>query len=220
MTRLHQHRPQTRAEERANAGTHGVGLLLSMACLAVGVVFAALGRNPWTVVSVSVYGATLCLLYLSSTFYHGVRESRAKHIWNILDHSSIYLLIAGTYTPFTLGPLREHAPGWGWALFGVIWGLATAGVIFQALYIHRWRVLSTLTYVLMGWMLLIAVYPLWQSIGWRGLMWIGLGGLCYTLGVVFYLQRRVPFMHAVWHVFVLAGSTLHFLGVLFVVVLR
>jgi hemolysin III len=213
-------RDQTPAEELANAITHGVGLALAVACLVVGVVFAALRHNPWTLTSVSIYGATLCLLYLSSTFYHSVRSPRAKHVWNILDHSSIYLLIAGTYTPFTLGPLREHAGAWGWSLFGVTWGLALAGVVFQALFIHRFRMLSTLTYVLMGWMVTIAFYPLWKTIGWHGLLWIAAGGLCYTLGVFFYANKRVRYMHAVWHLFVLAGSILHFLGILFSVVQR
>jgi len=213
-------REQSPAEELANAVTHGIGLGLSVACLSVGVVLAALRRDAWCVASVSVYGATLCLLYLSSTLYHGTRHPRVKYIWNVLDHSSIYLLIAGTYTPFTLVSMRRTSEPWGWSIFGVIWGLAIAGVIFQALFIHRWRLLSTLTYVLMGWIILLAVYPLWQSVGWLGLMWIASGGLSYTLGVFFYVRRHVPFMHAVWHLFVLAGSMLHFLGVLFTVVLR
>jgi len=211
-------RDQTPAEELANAITHGVGLGLAVTCLVVGVVCAASRGNPWTITSVIIYGATLCLLYLSSTLYHSARSPRAKHLWNILDHSSIYLLIAGTYTPFTLGPLREYARGWGWSLFGVIWGLALAGVAFQILFIHRWRMLSTLAYVLMGWIVVIAVYPLSKTIGWHGLLWIAAGGMCYTLGVFFYANKRVRYMHAVWHLFVLAGSIVHFLGVLFTVI--
>lgn len=213
-------RTQSPAEEIANTVTHGVGLLLSVACVSIGVVHAALRRDPWTIVSVSIYGATLCVLYASSTLYHGLRNPRAKRVWNVLDHSSIYLLIAGTYTPYTLGPLRERAGVWGWWLFGVVWGLAAAGIVFQALFIHRWRALSTCTYALMGWIVVIAIHPLWQSIGGRGLLWLALGGACYTLGIVFYTLKHVPYMHAVWHLFVLGGSTLHFLGVLFTVVLR
>ena len=213
-------REQSPAEEIANAVTHGVGLLVSAACLSTGVAYAALRHDPWTIVSVSIYGATLCVLYASSTFYHSVRNPRIKHVWYVLDHSSIYLLIAGTYTPYTLGPLREHAGAWGWGLFSVVWGLAAAGVVFQALFIHRWRVLSTLTYVLMGWIIVFAIHPLRQCIGGHGLLWLGMGGLCYTLGILFYALKRVPYMHAVWHLFVLAGSTLHFMGVLFTVVLR
>ena len=212
-------REQTPAEELANAITHGIGLAVSIACLSVAVALAASRRDPWIIVSVSIYGATLCLLYLSSTLYHSIRHPRAKRLWNVLDHSSIYLLIAGTYTPYTLGPLRTAA-AWGWTLFGVVWALAAAGVLFQARYIHRWRILSTLTYLLMGWIVLIAVYPLWRSIGSYGLLWIVAGGLCYSIGIVFYISRRILFMHAVWHVFVLGGSVLHFLGVLFCVVLR
>jgi len=210
-------RDQTPAEELANAITHGIGLLLSVACLSVGVVFAALRHDPWIITSVSVYGAMLCLLYLSSTLYHSVQQAQAKRLWNVLDHSSIYLLIAGTYTPYTLGPLRGC---WGWSLFGVIWGLTLIGIAFQALFIHRWRALSTLTYVLMGWMVVIAIYPLWKTIGLYGLMWIAVGGLCYTLGVTFYALKRIPYMHAIWHLFVLGGSVVHFLGVLFTIVLR
>ncbi len=210
-------REQSPAEEIANAITHGIGLLLSVACLSIGVVFAALRHNPWIITSVSIYGAMLCLLYLSSTLYHGVQQRKAKAIWNVFDHSSIYLLIAGTYTPYMLGPLRG---AWGWSLFGVIWGLALGGIVFQALFIHRWRLLSTMTYLLMGWIVVIAIYPLWKSIGAYGLMWIGVGGMCYTLGVAFYVLKRVPYMHAIWHLFVLGGSVVHFLGVLFTVVLR
>ena len=212
-------REQTPAEELANAITHGIGLVLSVTCLCVGVTLAALRHHAWAIVSVGIYGATLCLLYLSSTLYHSLRDPRAKRIWNVLDHSSIYLLIAGTYTPYTLGPLRT-AGAWGWTLFGVIWCLAIAGVVFQAHYIHRWRMLSTLTYLLMGWIVVIAVYPLWQNIGLHGLLWIATGGLCYTIGIVFYNARHIPFMHAVWHLFVLGGSMLHFLGVLFCIVLQ
>ncbi len=211
-------REQTPAEELANAITHGVGLVLSLACLSAGVAFAALRHNLWSIISVSVYGATLCLLYLSSTLYHSRSQGPAKRLWNVLDHSSIYLLIAGTYTPYTLGPLRT-AGAWGWSLFGVTWGLAAAGIVFQAHFIHRWRMLSTLTYLLMGWMVLIAIYPLWRSVGPHGLLWIAAGGLCYTIGIAFYAARHVPFMHAVWHLFVLTGSMVHFLGVLFCVVL-
>jgi len=213
-------RDQTPAEELANAVTHGVGFGVAVVCLVVGVVCAVLRHNPWTIASVSIYGTTLCLLYLSSTLYHSARNPRARHIWNIVDHASIYLLIAGTYTPFTLGPLREYSGRWGWTLFDVIWTLALAGVVFQVCFIHRWRSLSTLAYVLMGWIVVIAIYPLWKSIGWSGLFWVVAGGMCYTLGVFFYVNDRVRYMHAVWHLFVLAGSIFHFLGILFSVVLR
>jgi len=208
-------REQTAAEEIANSVTHGVGLLMSIVCLVVGVGFAVRSGSPIIVVSVSIYGATLCLLYLASTLYHGLPPGRAKRIWNILDHCAIYLLIAGTYTPYTLGVL---SPGWGWSLFGVIWGLAVAGIVFQALFIHRYRILSTLTYLAMGWLVMVAVYPMWRNLGPHGFLWVALGGACYTLGTVFYAWKNVRFMHAVWHLFVLAGSLLHFLGVFWYVV--
>ncbi len=208
-------REQTAAEEIANSVTHGVGLLMSIVCLVVGVGFAVRSGSPIIVVSVSIYGATLCLLYLASTLYHGLPPGRAKRIWNILDHCAIYLLIAGTYTPYTLGVL---SPGWGWSLFGVIWGLAVAGIVFQALFIHRYRILSTLTYLAMGWLVMVAVYPMWRNLGPHGFLWVALGGGCYTLGTVFYAWKNVRFMHAVWHLFVLAGSLLHFLGVFWYVV--
>ena len=212
-------RAQTPAEELANAITHGIGLALSVGALAVGVALAALHGNRWAIFSVSLYGTTLCLLYLASTLYHSVRDPRAKRIWNVLDHAAIYLLIAGTYTPFTLGPLRTQG-GWGWGLFTAIWTLALAGVVFQMKLIHRFRALSTATYLLMGWLVVIAIRPLGASIGRAGLLWLLAGGLCYTLGVVFYNWKSARFTHAVWHLFVLAGSLLHFLGVLFHVVLR
>jgi hemolysin III len=213
------HREQTPAEELANAITHGVGFLLSIVGVAAGVVLAALRRDAWTLVSVIIYGATLCLLYLASTLYHSARTPRARRVWNVVDHAAIYLLIAGTYTPFTLGPLRTNG-GWGWSLFVIIWLLAATGVVFQIFFIHRYRMLSTLTYVLMGWLVLIALRPLWQSVGTGGILWLAGGGLCYTLGVAFYVWKNARFAHAIWHLFVLAGCALHFLGVLHHVVLR
>ncbi len=211
-------RAQTAHEEIANAVTHGAGLMLSVACLTVGVVFAVRYSTPMIITSVAVYGATLCLLYLSSTLYHSLPPGRAKHIWNICDHATIYLLIAGTYTPITLA-LTSQAPGWGWSLFGVIWALALAGIVFQACFIHRYRILSTLTYLAMGWLVLVAIKPMWQFLGPRGFRWIALGGACYSLGIIFYAWKRPRFTHAVWHLFVLAGSLLHFLGILLHIVL-
>ncbi len=211
-------REQTAPEEIANAVTHGVGLMLSVACLTVAVVFAARHGTAKLIVSVAIYGATLCLLYLSSTLYHSLPPGRAKHILNICDHSTIYLLIAGTYTPITLA-LADQSGGWGWSLFGVIWGLALLGIAFQALFIHRFRVLSTLTYLAMGWLVLIAIKPIWRFLGPRGFLWIAIGGACYTLGVIFYAWKRPRFTHAVWHLFVLAGSLAHFFGILLHIVL-
>lgn len=212
------HREQSPPEELANAITHGLGLMLSCGCLATGVIFAARYSSPPIIVSVAIYGATLCLLYLASTLYHSLPPGRAKSIWNILDHSAIYLLIAGSYTPITLALTRE-SPGWGWSLFVVVWGLAIVGIAFQALFIHRFRILSTLTYVAMGWLVVVAARPVWKLLGLRGVGWMALGGFFYTLGIAFYAWKRARFTHAVWHLFVLAGSICHFLGILLYVVL-
>ncbi len=212
-------REQSASEELANALTHGIGLLLSVAAVTVLIVFAVFRRDPWIIVACSIYGATLVMLYLASTLYHHTRSPRAKRIWNILDHGAIYLLVAGTYTPFTLGPLRR-AGGWGWSLFGAIWGIALLGVLFQTLHIHRFRVLSVLSYLLMGWLAVIAIRPLWARLSLTGVAWIAAGGLLYSSGIAFYAWRRQRFAHAVWHVFVLAGSFVHFFGILLHVVLR
>ncbi len=202
-------------EEIANAVTHGLGLALSIAGLVILTVFASLRGGPWHVVSVSVYGATLVLLYAASTFYHALPQPRAKELFRLLDHSAIYLLIAGTYTPFTLVNLRG---GWGWALFGTVWGLALLGTLLEIFGRRRMKWLSLAFYLGMGWLVAIAAKPLAQNLASEGLLLIGLGGLAYCLGVVFYVWRRLPYHHAVWHLFVLAGSALHFFSVLFYVI--
>jgi hemolysin III len=210
-------RTQTASEELANALTHGIGLALSIAALVLVVVFAALRRNAWSVVGCSIYGATLVLLYAASTFYHAVGHARAKRVFNVIDHSSIYLLVAGTYTPFLLGPLRGAL---GWSVFGVVWGLAAAGIVFQSLFIHRYRALSVASYLALGWMVVLVLPALARALPPWGVGWIALGGLCYTAGVGFYAWKSRRFAHAVWHVFVLAGSLCHFFGVLFFVARR
>ncbi len=201
-------------EEIANSVTHGVGGLLALGGLAVLTTFAALRGSAWHVVTCSVFGATLVLLYTVSTLYHGIQHPRAKAVFRVLDHSAIFLLIAGTYTPFTLVNLRG---AWGWSLFGVVWGLAVLGIVFQIGMLRR-PVTSVLLYLAMGWTVLIAVKPLLGSMAAGGLALLVSGGLAYTVGVVFYAWRRLPYGHAVWHLFVLAGSALHFLAVLFYVV--
>jgi len=207
-------RDQTPSEEYANSLIHGVAFLLSLACLSLLVVFSAMKGTVWHVVSCSIYGATLALLYVASALYHGVSHPGAKRVFNIIDHSSIYLLVAGTYTPFTLGPLRQQG---GWILFGIIWGIAVFGVIYQALFIHRYRVLSVISYLAAGWVIVFAVKPLMHTLPWAGVAWLAAGGLCYTFGVIFYAVKR-PYFHAVWHLFVLAGSLCHFFSVLFYVI--
>ncbi len=207
-------REQTASEEFANSLIHGVGFLLSLACLSALVVFSVLQGTVWHVVSCSIYGATMALLYASSTLYHGLRPSRAKKVFNVIDHSSIYLLVAGTYTPFALGPLRQHG---GWILFGIIWGLAVFGVIYQTLFLHRFRVISVISYIAAGWLIVFSIKPLLNTLPLPAIVWLAAGGLCYTGGVIFYAVKR-PFFHAVWHLFVLAGSLCHFLSVLLYVI--
>ena len=200
--------------ERLNAWTHLVGTMLSISGASVLITLAALMGDPWKIVSVSIFGATLILLYSASTLYHSLR-GRAKTILRKLDHLSIYLLIAGTYTPFTLVGLRGSV---GWWLFGAIWALALAGVVFKLFYTGRFKKLSTAIYIAMGWLVVVAIKPMWQSFdGWT-LGWLFAGGLAYTLGTYFYHRESVRYSHAIWHLFVLAGSVCHYIAVLALVV--
>ena len=198
----------------ANAITHGIGAGLAIGGGAYLIVASTRG-TAWHVVSCSIFAATLVLVYLCSTLYHSLVRTRARHVLHILDHSAIYLLIAGTYTPFTLVTLRGPV---GWTLFGVEWALAIAGVIFKSFAVGRFEVASALVYLFQGWFVVVAIVPLTRSLGWHGLMWLGAGGLAYTLGVVFFALDRLPYFHALWHLFVLAGSIAHYFGILFYVV--
>ncbi len=201
----------TRAEERAHVLTHGLGALLALGGLLVLVVDAAEGGDPWRIVAASVYGTSLFLLYLVSTLYHGLPPSRAKNVFRALDHSAIYLLIAGTYTPFTLVTLRG---AWGWSLFGVIWGLALIGVAQEAVLRRRFRWISLALYLLMGWLVVVPARPLATNLPSGGILLLAAGGAAYSGGIYFYLSRRVPYHHAIWHLFVLAGSACHYFAVL------
>ncbi len=200
--------------ERINSISHLVGATLALAALVVLVVFASLQGDVWKVVSFSIYGTSLFLLYTLSTLYHSLR-GRAKEIFQKLDHIAIYLLIAGSYTPFTLVTLRG---GWGWSLFGVVWGLAIIGIIVDSLHRKGPRVMQLIIYFLMGWLILVAMYPLVQSLPTGGLVWLVIGGLFYTSGITFYaLDKKLRYAHGIWHLFVLAGSTSHFFSILFYV---
>jgi hemolysin III len=201
-------------EEIANAVTHGVGALLAVAGLAVLVTIAAVRGTAWHVVGCSVYGSTLVLLYTASTLYHSIPNARAKRALRILDHSAIFLLIAGTYTPFTLVNLRGP---WGWSLFGVVWGLALLGILLQTGR-RRHPVAAVALYVAMGWAVVVAIRPLLHAIPRGGLALLVSGGLAYTVGIVFYASKRIPYAHSVWHGFVLLGSALHFFAILMFVV--
>ena len=204
-------RQQSLAEEIANSATHGVGLLLSLVALPVLTIMAIGAGDPWRIVAASIYGGSLVLLYTTSTLYHALPGARVKAVLRRCDHAAIYFLIAGTYTPFLVGPLRG---AWGWSLFGVIWGIAVVGVLLKAVYGIRLPHVSTVLYVAMGWLVVVAAVPLVHNLPGAGLGWLLAGGLCYTGGVVFYvLDNRVRFAHAVWHLFVLAGSAAHFWAV-------
>ena len=198
-------------EEIANTVTHGIGLLLSIAGFVVLLVFAILRGTAWHVVACSIYGATLICLYSASTLYHAAVSARLKRAFRIFDHCAIYLLIAGTYTPFLLLNLRGP---WGWSLFGAIWGLALAGILFKFWFVGHCEHLSTAIYALMGWLALIATKPVLAHVPSTTLLWLLAGGLFYSGGVIFYVWKRLPYSHAVWHVFVLAGSTCHYFAVL------
>jgi hemolysin III len=200
--------------EQFNTITHLIGATLALAGLVLLVVFASLQGDPWMIVSFSVYGFTLFTLYLVSTLYHGL-NGKAKSLFHVFDHQAIYLLIAGTYTPFTLVTLKG---GWGWSIFGVIWGVAIFGLVLDALPVVRKgrRILPVVIYVLMGWIIVIALTPLMANLSGAGFLWLLLGGISYTVGIVFYaLSSRYTYAHGIWHLFVLSGSICHFFSILF-----
>ena len=207
-------REENLGETIANSISHGVGVGLSIAGTALILTIATLRGGAREIVSASIYGATLVLLYLASTLYHALPGPRVRHVFRILDHSSIYLLIAGTYTPFTIVSLRG---GFGWSLFGIIWFLAIGGVVFKSLWVERFTGLSTAIYVLMGWLALVGIRPLYHSVSGPGFLWLIAGGVCYTGGVAFFCANRMRYAHAVWHLFVLAGSACHYCAVYFYV---
>ena len=196
--------------EKFNAVSHLIGTVLALAGAIVLVVLAAMGGDPWKVVSVAIYGVTLVVMYSSSALYHSVR-GRAKDVLRKMDHQSIYLLIAGSYTPFCLVTLRGP---WGWSLFGVVWGLAVIGGLQELRPKNDARVLSVVIYLLMGWVALVALVPLVHALGRAGFAWVAAGGLFYTVGIVFYvLDTRLTHAHGVWHLFVLAGSATHYVAI-------
>jgi len=205
----------TLGEEIAHAATHGLGVVLAIVGLTVLVARATLYGNTWHVVVSAIFGATLVLMYAASTLYHSIPLPRAKRVLRIIDHSTIYFLIAGTYTPFTLVTL--HGP-WGWLLFGITWGLALAGVVFKIYATGRFEKLSLAIYLGMGWCIVIAIKPLWRTLEPGGLVLMALGGLCYTGGVAFYVWEKLRYHHAIWHAFVLAGSVLQYFAVFFYVI--
>jgi hemolysin III len=206
-----QERPQSLGEEVANSLSHGVGFLATVAAFPVLVMAAQQRGDTAGIVGASVFATTMVLLYLVSTLFHALPRCRAKRVFQILDHSAIYLLIAGTYTPFTLGVLRGD---WGWTLFGLVWGMAVAGTVLKALGGVRYTTLSTWTYLAMGWLVVIAAKTVWTLVPGWGLFWLIAGGVAYTAGAVFFMAERIRYFHFVWHLFVVAGTACHFIAVL------
>ena len=201
-------------EEIANSITCGVGLCLSIAGLVILVVLASAHGDVFRVVSFSIYGASLSLLYMTSLFYHTLQQKRAKHVFEIMDHSAVYVLIAGTYTPFMLVTLRG---AWGWSLLGIVWSLAVFGIVFKSFHVKRFKVFSNIVYLAMGWLVVVAIQPMIKTLPFGAIAWLLAGGLLYSFGVLFYAYERLPFGHAVWHLFVLGGSLCHFFSVFFYV---
>ncbi len=202
-------------EELANRLSHGLACLLSMVGLVLLIIASSRTGDPFRVISCSIYGSVLCLFYLISTLYHSLRNQKARYVFRILDHAGIYLVIAGTYTPFTLVSLRA---GYGWALFGTVWGLAIAGVIFKVFMTHRLAFFAPVLYIALGWLIVIDLEELLTMVPSRGVAWLVAGGLSYTFGILFYALDRIPYNHAIWHLFVIAGSLCHYLAIFWYVV--
>ncbi|WP_028485782.1 PAQR family membrane homeostasis protein TrhA [Thiomicrorhabdus chilensis] len=208
-------RPQSKNEEMANSLSHGLGVLAAIVGTPLLIIHAADVENIGYLVGVSIFCATLILLYLSSTLYHAMPPGRAKRIFQAIDHSLIFLLIAGTYTPFTLGLLNG---AWGWTLFGIIWGLALIGIVLKLFDGATRPIFYNALYLLMGWMIVIAIQPLMENVATTGLLWLLAGGLCYSFGILFYLtDSRLPYGHLIWHLFVLGGSFSHYFAVWYAV---
>jgi hemolysin III len=204
-------RSQTRGEEISNAVSHGLGLLATLVAAPFLIVTSVRRGTPWTVTGAAIFSASLILLYLASTLYHALPDSRAKRVFRVLDHGAIFILIAGTYTPFTLGVLRGP---WGWTLLALVWSLAIFGTVMKAVGTIRPPWLSTGLYIAMGWLIVIAIRPLWLQMPLPGIIWLLAGGIAYTGGVAFFAAERVRYSHFVWHLFVMAGATCHFFAVL------
>jgi hemolysin III len=203
------------AEELVNRLTHGLGALLSAVGVTGLIILAARQQDGYRIVSSCIYGAAMITFYCLSTAYHSVRKPYVRYVFRILDHASIYLMIAGSYTPFALVSLRGP---WGWSLFGTVWGLGIVGAVLKIFTAHRLRFVGPLLYILLGWIVVIALKPLSAALASNGMMLLFAGGLAYTVGVIFYLWDRLPYNHAIWHLFVLAGSACHFFAIFYYVI--
>ncbi len=208
------YRQLTSGEEIINSITHGIGALLSIAALIVLIMVAGKQGDIWHLVSFSIYGCTLILLYLSSTLYHSFSKPKLKNLFARFDHVSIFLLIAGTYTPILLISVRGV---WGWTLFAIIWTVAIVGAVIRSIYLHRFRKLMVAIYLIMGWMFVLAGRQIYLNLPTSSLTFLVLGGIAYSVGVVFYMWRNLPYGHGIWHLFVLAGSILHFFSIYFII---
>jgi hemolysin III len=208
------YRPLSSAEEVINSITHGIGALLSIVALIVLIMVAGQHGDIWHLVSFSIYGCTLILLYLSSTLYHSFTSPKLKSLFARFDHVSIFLLIAGTYTPILLTSLRGAL---GWTLFAIIWTVAIAGGIIRSIYLHRFRKLMVVIYLIMGWMFVLAGKQIYLNLPSISITFLALGGIAYSVGVIFYMWRKLPYSHGIWHLFVLAGSVLHFFAIYYIV---
>jgi hemolysin III len=205
------HRNQSLGEEIANSVSHGVGFLAAVAVTPL-LIIKSIPAGAASIVGAAIFGATMILLYLASTLYHALHATRARQIFQVFDHSAIFLLIAGTYTPFTLGLLRGP---WGWSLFGIVWGLAILGILLKSIWGANPGRLSTVLYVSMGWLALVAIRPLWMSLPAWGLYWLFGGGIMYSAGVLFFMNdSRIRYGHFIWHLFVLAGTAFHVVAVM------
>ena len=202
-------------EEAINVITHGIGLILSIPAVVLLIVYASIDGTVWHIASSCIYGSTLIVLYLASTTYHGSKKPELRKKLNVFDHSAIYLLIAGTYTPFLLVTLHGS---WGWSLFGVVWGFAFIGILMKIFFSSRYKIISALAYVAMGWIIIIAIKPLINNLDPSGLKWLIAGGLSYTIGAALYVIKKIPYNHAIFHVFVLGGSFAHWMAIFFYVI--
>lgn len=201
----------SKGEEIANAIIHGIGALLSIAALVLLIVFSSIYGTAWHVVSFTLFGASMFILYMSSTLVHALPQGKAKDLFEIFDHSSIYFFIAGTYTPFTFVAIRGPL---GWTLFGIVWGLAIGGTVFKSFFAKKYLFTSTILYVVMGWMIVMGWNRIVENVPTNGIILLVIGGVCYTFGAVFYVWRGFKYHHAVWHLFVIAGTVTHFFSVL------
>lgn len=207
--------PYSSLEEIFNSITHAFGVLVSIAGFVLLIVFSSIYGNAIHVISSTIFGFTLVLLYTASTLYHSFRKPNLKHVFKILDHSCIYILIAGTYTPFLLITIKGVL---GWSMLALVWSLTVIGVLFKVFLVNRFKIISTIAYIFMGWLVIFAIKPLFQTLPGGGLALLISGGLAYTLGTVFFSWDKLPFNHAIWHLFVLTGSACHFCAVIFYVI--